>query len=193
MQVDVAMAPLRRCGLRQTWQITPVSARWHTGISPSFSSGGRTAINTQLIWQILYNNDVDVILNGHDHIYERFAPQSPDGTLDTERGIREFVVGTGGSNLTEIETFAANSEVRNNDTYGMLKLTLHPAGYDWQFVPETGKTFTDSGTGKCHGEVADWHVVICVNTDGNTFPYANSSLYASNHHIYLCSCRGCLY
>jgi calcineurin-like phosphoesterase family protein len=124
-------------------------AYWHI---PLFSSGGRTAINTQLIWQILYNNDVDVILNGHDHIYERFAPQAPDGTLDTDRGIREFVVGTGGSNLTEIETIAANSELHNNDTYGILKLTLHPASYDWQFVPEVGKTFTDSGTGKCHGE-----------------------------------------
>ena len=125
-------------------------AYWHI---PLFSSGGRTAINTQLIWQILYNHDVDVILNGHDHIYERFAPQAPDGTLDLERGIQEFVVGTGGANLTEIETIAANSEVRNNDTYGVLKLTLHPASYDWQFVPETGKTFTDSGTAKCHGEV----------------------------------------
>jgi len=125
-------------------------AYWHI---PLFSSGGRTAINTQLIWQILYNHDVDVVLNGHDHIYERFAPQAPDGTLDRDHGIQEFIVGTGGANLTEIETIAANSEVRNNDTYGILKLTLHPAGYDWQFVPEAGKTFTDSGTGKCHGEI----------------------------------------
>src|SRR5215212_10069128 len=124
-------------------------AYWHI---PLFSSGGRAANNTQVIWQILYNHDVDVILNGHDHIYERFAPQAPDGTLDTERGIREFVVGTGGANLTEIESIAANSEVLNNDTFGILKLTLHPASYDWQFVPETGNIFRDSGTEKCHGE-----------------------------------------
>lgn len=123
-------------------------AYWHI---PLFSSGGRTAVNTQSIWEILYDHDVDVILNGHDHIYERFAPQTPDGALDTDRGIREFVVGTGGSNLTEIEMIAANSEVRNSDTYGVLKLTLHPDSYDWQFVPEEGKTFTDSGTEKCHG------------------------------------------
>jgi hypothetical protein len=123
-------------------------AYWHI---PLFSSGGRTAINTQSIWEILYNNDVDVILNGHDHIYERFAPQTPDGRLDTDRGIRQFVVGTGGANHTDIETIAANSEVRNIDTYGVLKLTLHPASYDWQFVPEKDKTFTDSGTEKCHG------------------------------------------
>jgi hypothetical protein len=124
-------------------------AYWHI---PLFSSGGRAASNTQGIWQILYNNEVEVILNGHDHIYERFAPQTPDGTLDSERGIREFVVGTGGANLTEIESLAANSEILNNDTFGILKLTLHPASYDWQFVPEAGSTFTDSGTGKCHGD-----------------------------------------
>ena len=124
-------------------------AYWHI---PLFSSGGRTAVNTQVMWEILYNNGVDVILNGHDHIYERFAPQTPDGKLDTVRGIRQFVVGTGGSNFTEVETIAANSEVRNNDTYGVLKLTLHPDSYDWQFVPEAGKTFTDSGTTKCYGD-----------------------------------------
>jgi hypothetical protein len=124
-------------------------AYWHI---PLFSSGGRTAVNTQAMWEILYNNGVDVVLNGHDHIYERFAPQTPDGELDTVRGIRQFVVGTGGANFTEIESIAANSEVRNNDTYGVLKLTLHPDSYDWQFVPEAGKTFKDSGTTKCYGD-----------------------------------------
>ncbi|HEX2996343.1 MAG TPA: DNRLRE domain-containing protein [Anaerolineales bacterium] len=124
-------------------------AYWHI---PLFSSGGRAASNTQSIWQVLYNNDVDIVLNGHDHIYERFAPQAPDGTLDTARGIREFIVGSGGANHTSLTAIiAANSEVRNADTYGILKLTLHPTSYDWQFVPEAGKTFTDSGTGNCHG------------------------------------------
>lgn len=123
-------------------------AYWHI---PLFSSGGRTAENTRVLWQILYDRDVELILNGHDHIYERFAPQAPDGTLDVSRGIRQFVVGTGGSNLTEFENIAANSEVRNNDTYGVLKLTLHPTSYDWEFVPEAGKTFTDAGSEQCHG------------------------------------------
>ena len=123
-------------------------AYWHI---PRFSSGGRTSNNTGALWQILYDADVDVILAGHDHIYERFAPQTPDGILDRDRGIRQFVVGTGGSNHTEIESIAANSEVRNTDTFGVLKLTLHPTSYDWQFVPEAGKTFTDSGTANCHG------------------------------------------
>ncbi len=123
-------------------------AYWHI---PLFSSGGRASINTQAIWQILYNNNVDLVLNGHDHIYERFAPQAPNGTLDTARGIREFIIGSGGANHTSLATIAANSEVRNTDTYGVLKLTLHPTSYDWQFVPEAGKTFTDSGNQVCHG------------------------------------------
>ena len=93
------------------------------------------------------HHGVEVVLNGHDHIYERFAPQTPQGTPDSIRGIREFIVGSGGSNHSSLETIAANSEVRNIDTYGVLKLTLHSTGYDWQFVPEEGKTFTDSGTG----------------------------------------------
>jgi hypothetical protein len=123
-------------------------AYWHI---PLFSSGGRAASNTQSIWQTLYNNNVDVVLNGHDHIYERFAPQTASGTLDNARGIRQFIVGTGGSNHTSLASIAANSQVRNTDTFGVLKLTLHPTSYDWQFVPEPGKTFSDAGTGPCHG------------------------------------------
>jgi hypothetical protein len=123
-------------------------AYWHI---PLFSSGGRAASNTRSIWRTLYEHDVDVVLAGHDHIYERFAPQTADGVLDTARGIREFIVGSGGANHTSITVVAANSEVRNSDTYGVLKLTLHPTSYDWEFVPEVGKTFTDSGTANCHG------------------------------------------
>lgn len=145
---------------QMNWLLTDLAAHpnlctlayWHI---PLFSSGGRAGINTQSIWEVLYSHDVDVVLNGHDHIYERFAPQAPDGTPDSERGIQEFVVGTGGANLTDIEQVAANSLVRNNDTYGILKMTLHPSGYDWQFVPEAGKTFTDSGSAQCHGELSD--------------------------------------
>jgi hypothetical protein len=126
-------------------------AYWHI---PLYSSGGRASSNTQSIWQTLYNNNVDVILNGHDHIYERFAPQTPNATVDTARGIREFIIGSGGANHTSLATIAANSEVRNVDTFGILKLTLHPTSYDWQFVPEAGKTFTDTGTGNCHGSTS---------------------------------------
>ncbi len=113
--------------------------------------GGRAELNGYEIWKILYDHDVDLILTGHDHIYERFAPQTADGIPDPLRGIRQFVVGTGGSNHTSLASIANNSEVRNTDTFGVLKLTLRLTGYDWQFVPEAGKTFSDSGTQECHG------------------------------------------
>jgi len=122
-------------------------AYWHI---PLFSSGGRARNNTKPFWQLLYNNNADLILQAHDHIYERFAPQTPDGVADSTRGIRSFIVGTGGADHTEIVSIADNSEVRNKNTYGVLMLTLHPNSYDWKFVPEAGKTFTDSGTGTCH-------------------------------------------
>jgi hypothetical protein len=117
---------------------------------PIFSSGGRTNNNMKQIYALLYDRNVEVILNGHDHIYERFAPQDPNGLADPSRGIREFIVGTGGANHTSITTIQPNSEVRNADTFGVLKLTLHPDSYDWQFIPVAGKTFSDSGTTICH-------------------------------------------
>ena len=122
-------------------------AFWHI---PLYSSGGRAASNSQSFWNLLYAYNADLILSGHDHIYERFAPQNPTGGYDPVRGIREFIVGTGGANHTSLVTTAANSEVRNTDTFGVLQLTLHATSYDWQFVPESGKTFTDSGTQNCH-------------------------------------------
>jgi chitodextrinase len=127
-------------------------AYWHV---PVFSSGGRASTTYRTFWDALYAADADVVLAGHDHIYERFAPQTPTGARDLSRGIREFVVGTGGANHTSIPSVKPNSEVRNSDTYGVLKLTLHPTNYDWQFVPEAGGTFTDSGTGQCHGIQSD--------------------------------------
>jgi hypothetical protein len=102
------------------------------------------------LFQILYDSNADLVLVGHDHHYERFAPQNPSGGADSARGIREFVVGTGGRNFHPIKTILPNSQVRNNVTFGVLRLTLHPAGYDWQFVPEAGKTFSDHGTASCH-------------------------------------------
>ncbi len=124
-----------------------VLAYWHI---PRWSSGGRASSSTAAFVTDLYNAGAELILTGHDHDYERFAPQNPSGGLDTSKGIREFVVGTGGSNHTSFTTTAKNSQVRNDATFGVLKLTLHASSYDWQFVPEAGKTFTDSGTTACH-------------------------------------------
>jgi hypothetical protein len=119
---------------------------------PLFSSGGThgDAPEFRPFWQALYDADADVVVNGHDHDYERFAPQNPAGEVDAARGIREFVVGTGGKNHRPFHPPDRNSEVRNADTFGVLKLTLRAHGYEWLFVPEAGKTFADSGTGTCH-------------------------------------------
>jgi hypothetical protein len=119
---------------------------------PLFSSGGAHGDDPELlpIWQALYDANADVVVNGHDHDYERFAPQTPLAKPDSERGIREFVAGTGGKNHRPFGAPHANSEIRNADAFGVLKLTLRPGAYDWQFIPEAGKSFTDSGSGSCH-------------------------------------------
>ena len=89
-----------------------------------------------------------LLVNGAQ--YERFAPQNPTGGLDTARGIREFVAGMGGAGAYSFGTIKPNSEARNTGTRGVLKFTLHSNSFDWQFVPEAGKTYTDSGTTNCH-------------------------------------------
>jgi hypothetical protein len=123
-------------------------AYWHHPLFSSGEHGGSASMRP--IWQALYDAGTDLVISAHDHDYERFAPQDPDGALDPARGIRELVVGTGGKSLRGFEDIAPNSEVRNSDTYGVLMLTLHPNGYDWRFVPVAGKTFTDSGSARCH-------------------------------------------
>jgi calcineurin-like phosphoesterase family protein len=120
---------------------------------PLFSSGGKHGNDPQMkpLWDALYAANADVVLNGHDHNYERFAPQDPDGKNDAKRGIREFVVGSGGKNSHRtLGATKPNSEIRNDDTFGVLKLTLHSSSYDWEFVPQAGKSFHDSGSGTCH-------------------------------------------
>jgi hypothetical protein len=117
---------------------------------PRFSSGGEHGNSTSVgpFWDALYKYHADVILGGHDHHYERFGQQSPSGKADPA-GIREFIVGTGGVGLRGLGTVQPNSEVRETNTFGVLKLTLRAASYDWQFLPVAGSTFTDSGTGAC--------------------------------------------
>lgn len=119
-----------------------------------FSSGilATHAMHTELraFWKDLYRAHADLILAGHEHSYERFAPQNPDGQLDEENGIRQFVVGTGGKSHTPLGFATPNSEVRNSDTFGVLKLTLSEKSYKWEFVPQAGMTFTDSGERMCH-------------------------------------------
>ncbi|MFE9255243.1 DNRLRE domain-containing protein [Streptomyces sp. NPDC006879] len=124
-------------------------AYWHKPRWTS-SSGHGPSTSTGPLVQALYDYDAELILTGHNHQYERFAPQNPSGQLDNARGIRQFVAGMGGASFYGFGTIQPNSEARNSNTFGVLKLTLHEASYDWEFVPQAGKTYNDSGTGTCH-------------------------------------------
>ncbi len=105
----------------------------------------------QPFWADLYEFGVDVMLQGHDHDYERMGPTGPTGAADPTYGVRPITVGTGGAALFGgFGTIVPTSEVRSVAAYGVLKLTLHPSSYDWEFFPIAGQTFTDSGTGTVH-------------------------------------------
>ncbi|MBX6341588.1 MAG: metallophosphoesterase, partial [Thermomicrobiaceae bacterium] len=137
LRADLAAHPTR-CTL----------AYWH---HPRFSSG-QHGNNEQVdaLWQDLYRAGAEIVLAGHDHDYERLAPMDAQGNRDDARGIREFVVGTGGKNHYGFERILPTSEVRNADAFGVLTLTLHPTGYEWKFVAEPGSSFSDAGSGVCH-------------------------------------------
>jgi hypothetical protein len=124
-------------------------AYWH---HPRFSSGAEHGDDPSVgaLWQALYDGDADIVLGGHDHEYERFVPQTPAGAADPVRGIREFVVGTGGRSHYSLGRREANSEIFDAKSFGVLKLTLSPGLYTWQFIPIAGQSFTDSGSGVCH-------------------------------------------
>lgn len=124
-------------------------AYWH---HPLYSSGrGGDNLRMRPIFQLLYDNNADVVLAGHDHTYERFGPQAPDGRPDPSRGIRMFNVGTGGVPLYEFHTTKANSEQRIADSWGVLKLTLLAESYQWEYVTTAnGGAVRDSGAGQCH-------------------------------------------
>ncbi len=123
-----------------------VLAIWHHPLFTSSINGNSTWVRDA--WRLLYQYGADVVVNGHDHVYERFAPQDPNGA-PSSRGIREFVVGTGGDTLYDRKTYPANSEVFENKTFGVLKLTLKSGSYDWEFVPVAGQSFRDIGSGPC--------------------------------------------
>ena len=119
---------------------------------PRFSSGSEHGDHPEMapIWRILYRHGVDVVLSGHDHNYERYEPLAPDGSVDEERGIRQFVVGTGGTELRPLGDIDEGSAASDDTTLGVLKLELEPDAYEWEFLPAADGTFTDSGAGSCH-------------------------------------------
>jgi hypothetical protein len=125
-------------------------ALWH---HPRFNSGNTHGNNTSVgpLWDALYTYGADLILNGHEHVYERFAPQRPTQATDSAFGIRQFTVGTGGAGAYSFaSTPQPNSQVRKSGANGVLKLTLRASGYDWNFLPVAGHTFADAGSGTCH-------------------------------------------
>lgn len=123
------------------------AAFWHR---PLFSSGTNGPQRDMLdMWRLLHAQNVDLVINGHEHIYERFAPQTPDGGLDPVEGIRQFTIGTGGAPQTAVGALARNSEIAAS-AWGIARFTLHSHGYTWDFVPAAGESFRDSGAGSCH-------------------------------------------
>ena len=123
-------------------------AYWH---HPRFTSGSvGDDSEVAAFWQDLVDAGADIVLNGHAHGYERFAPQNPSEQYDPTRGLREFVVGTGGEDFQTFATSKPLSESRQGDAFGVLKLTLHATSYDWQFASVAGASFADSGTASCH-------------------------------------------
>jgi hypothetical protein len=150
-EIDVSDESAQVQWLREDLAANPrqcVLAYWHT---PRWSSGAvhgndRTV---RVLWRTFYEAGAELVLNGHEHSYERFVPMDGDGQPDPQ-GLREIVVGSGGRSLYGFDAPLPTTDVRDNTSYGVLKLTLYDAGYDWEFIPAAGSTFTDKGSGTCH-------------------------------------------
>jgi hypothetical protein len=121
-------------------------AIFHEPLFSSSENGGTS--RSRELWRALYDGHVDVVVNGHDHVYERFAPQDPDGRYDAARGIRQFTVGTGGGRLYGFPRVERNSEVRGS-AWGVARFTLRERDYSWEFLPVPGESFRDTGTDDC--------------------------------------------
>src|SRR5437763_1486644 len=116
---------------------------------PLFSTATLADTTVRPLWQALYDYGVEFVINGHEHHYQRFAPQTPRGVADPGHGIREFIAGMGGARLFDLGAPLPNTEAQFNKSYGVLKLELSPGGYTWRFVPASG-SYNDSGSGSCH-------------------------------------------
>jgi hypothetical protein len=136
---------------------------------PLYSTGNNIPNpNVKPLWQILYNNGAEVILNGHAHRYERYAPLTPGGKIDPNNGIRQIVAGTGGERGGSKVQEAPGVEVVETGTSGVLKLELSAGTYSWEFVPIAGQTFTDSGSGSCHSpSLGNRHDNVSDDADNN--------------------------
>jgi acid phosphatase type 7 len=150
-EIDVSASSAQVVWLQTDLAANPsqcVLAYWH---QPRWSSGSQHGSDEtyQALWQILYEAGAELVMNGHEHLYERFAEMDATGA-PISPGLREIIVGTGGGSLYEFDTPLPSSEVRDSSTFGVLKLTLYTDRYDWEFIPVAGKSFTDKGTTHCH-------------------------------------------
>ena len=128
-------------------------AIWHQPLTWSQDDGTVGYRSTRKpLWDLLYNAKAEIVINGHQHFYERFAPMNPSRVRDDAKGIRQIIVGTGGASVAAPTAHnAPNSEVVGpSDGFGVIKLTLRDGGYSWQFISIPGQTFTDAGSGTCH-------------------------------------------
>jgi acid phosphatase type 7 len=124
-------------------------AYWHHPLFTSSLRGNNSMMKTA--WKILHEADADIVLSAHDHHYERFVPQDAEGNANVTRGVREFLVGTGGANLSPVtDPPRQNSEVQITRTFGVMRLDLQEGQYTWEFAPSTASDASDSGTGVCH-------------------------------------------
>jgi hypothetical protein len=140
---------------------------WH---KPRFSSAATNLVELQAFYDDIYAAGVDIMLQGHDHVYERMAPINASGVVDTTYGVRQFTVGTGGAALQGFGTILTPSEVRSGTTYGVMKFTLHATTYDWVFLPIAGSTFTDVGTGSVHAAPPTSNTAPVATADSYTTP-----------------------
>jgi hypothetical protein len=144
LQADLAANP-RHCFM----------AMWHRAMKAASSSHDDDEGNFLDVWQILYDAGAALVLTGHDHNYQRYAPYNRDSNGVDPNGLREIVVGTGGRSLSSIsEQSKPGLEAYNGSTFGVLKVTLNDDSYEWQFLPVAGNTYTDSGSDNCRGPLA---------------------------------------
>lgn len=149
----VAMGPLSAQGrwVREDLAAHPTKCTLAFMHHPRFSSGQRQPIRAIMpMWELMDSAGIDVVIAGHDHFYERFAPMRADGLRDDSAGIRQFIVGTGGAARVRIRSISANSAQRTDETFGVLKLVLWPDRYSWEFIPTARSRFRDTGSGTCH-------------------------------------------
>jgi len=151
-EIDVSASSIQMAWLQADLAAHPtlcVLAYWH---KPRWSSGSSHGSNPamQALWQVLYEAGAELVINGHEHHYERFAQMDASGSA-VSQGLREIVAGMGGgAGHYPFGTILPTSEMRDNTSFGVLKLSLGTGSYQWQFVPVEGATFTDGGTSTCH-------------------------------------------